>query len=78
VKQAGKYEFACGYDGASKGPEVVVAVGSGVGGAITRTVLGGLSIFFGGAGAGVVVILLIVFRRERAKKRVRESGQVQI
>jgi hypothetical protein len=71
VKQAGKYEFACDYGGASKGPEVVVAVGSGVGSAITRTVLGGLSAFFGGAGAGVVVILLVVFRRERAKMRVR-------
>lgn len=78
IQQAGKYAFACDYGDAPKGPEVVVAVGSGVGSAITSTVVDGLSAFFGGGAAGVVVILLVVVRRERAKMRVRESGQVQI
>lgn len=78
IEQAGKYAFACDYGETTKGPEVVVAVGSGVGTAIMRTVVDGLSAFFGGGAAGVVVILLVVVRRERAKMRVRELGQVRI
>jgi hypothetical protein len=78
IQQAGRYALACDYGEGSKGPEVVVAVGSGVGSAIAGTVVGGLSAFFGGAGGGVIVILLVVFKRERAKKRLRQSGQVQI
>lgn len=76
IQQAGSYAFACDYGDGSKGPEVVVAVGSGVGSAITRAVLGGLSGLFGGSFAGVVVILLVVFKREREKKRLMQSGQV--
>lgn len=78
IHQGGRYAFACDYDKNPKGPEVVVAVGSGVGEAIVRTVLGGLGAFFGGMGAGAIVILVVVFKREREKKRLRQSGQVQI
>jgi hypothetical protein len=78
IQQDGRYAFACDYGENSKGPEVVVAVGSGVGEAILSTVLGGLGAFFGGIGAGLIVVLVVVLRRERNKNRLRPSGQVQI
>lgn len=78
IQQNGKYAFACDYGENSKGPEVVVAVGSGVGEAIFRTVIRGLASLFGGIGAGVIVILVVVIRREREKRRLRQSGLAQI
>jgi hypothetical protein len=75
VKQAGRYAFACDYGADPKGPDTVVAVGSGVGGAITRTVLGGLGSMFGGGAVGVIMILAVVFKREREKKRLRSPGR---
>jgi hypothetical protein len=78
IQQGGRYAFACDYGENSKGQEVVMAVGSGVGEAIFRTVLGSLAAFFGGCGAGVIVVLMVVFRREREKKLLRQSGQVQL
>jgi hypothetical protein len=78
IQQDGKYSLACDYGENSKGPEVVVAVGSGVGGAISRTVLGALAAFFGGSGAGLIVVLIVVIKREREKKRLRQSGQIPI
>ncbi len=78
IQQGGRYAFACDYGENSKGPEVVVAVGSGVGEAITTTVIGGLASFFCGIGAGVVVVVVVVLRRERNKKRLWQSRQTQI
>lgn len=72
IKQAGTYTFACAYDENVKGPNTVVAVGSGVGAAITRTVLGGLVEFFGGGVAGVAAIVFVIVRREREKKKLRQ------
>ena len=77
IQKAGKYAFACDYGEGAKGPEVVVAVGSGVGGAITRTVVGGLAAFFGGIGAALAVVFVVVMMREREKKRLRQSTQMQ-
>jgi hypothetical protein len=77
IQQDGSYTFACDYGENAKGPEVVVAVGSGVGEAISRTVLGGLGAIFGGGGAGLIVVLSVIFRRERAKKRRLQAGQMQ-
>lgn len=77
IQQAGKYAFACDYGEGAKGPEVVVAVGSGVGGAITRTVVGGLAAFFGGIGAALAVVFVVVMMREREKKRLWQSTQMQ-
>lgn len=76
IPQAGRYAFACDYGQNSKGPEVVVAVGSGVGEAISRTVIGGLAAFFGGSGAGLIVVLVVALKREHEKKRLRQSAQV--
>jgi hypothetical protein len=77
IQQDGRYAFACVYGENSKGPEVVVAVGSGVGEAIFRAVMGSLGALFGGCGAGLIVVLVVVFKREREKKLLRQSGQVQ-
>jgi hypothetical protein len=78
IQQDGRYLFECDYGENSKGPEVVVAVGSGVGEAIARTVFGALASFFGGGGACLFVVLVVVIKREREKKRLRLSGQPQI
>jgi hypothetical protein len=78
IQQAGKYAFACDYGPGAKGPEVVVAVGAGVGRAITRTVVGGLAAFFGGIGAALAAVFVVVTMREREKKRLRQSTQTQI
>lgn len=77
IQQDGRYAFACDYGEESKGPEVVVAVGSGVGEAISSMVIVGLAAFFGGGGAGAIAILVVVFKREREKKRLRQSGLTQ-
>jgi hypothetical protein len=54
---------------------VVVAVGSGVGEAISHTVIVGLASFFGGFGAGLVPLPIVLIMREREKKRLGQSGQ---
>jgi hypothetical protein len=77
IKQDGEYTFACGYDQNSKGPEVVVAIGSGVGGAIARTVLVSLGVFFASGGACIIVVLFVLMMREREKKRIWQLGQAQ-
>jgi len=76
IQEDGKYEFACDYGENFKGSEVVVAVGSGVGEAIVRTVAGALGAFFGGVGGCVIVVLVVVMRREREKKKIAQSGWV--
>jgi hypothetical protein len=78
IQQAGKYAFACDYGEGAKGPEVVVAVGSGVGEAISRTVVGGLAAFFGGISAALIVVFAVVIKREREKKRLRQTALMQI
>jgi hypothetical protein len=78
IQQSGRYTFACDYHENSKGPKVVVAVGSGVGEAIFRTVAVSLAAFFGGGGACIIVVLLVVFKRERMKKSIWQSGQADL
>jgi len=77
IHQAGRYAFACDYGENAKGPEVVVAVGSGVGGAIFNTVLGSLAAFSGGCGLCLVVVLVVATLRGREKKLLRQAGQTQ-
>jgi len=78
IRQSGRYAFACDYGESFKGPEVVVAVGSGVGDAIWRTVGGALVTIFGGIGAGLITVLLVVIMHEREKRRLRQPGQLQV
>jgi hypothetical protein len=63
---------------ASKGPVVVVAVGSGVGESIFRNVNGALAVFFGGIGASLVIVLAVLIKRVREKEKIRELGQAQV
>jgi hypothetical protein len=59
IEKPGMYLFACGY-GENKGPETVVAVGSGVAQRIFRTILLSMLSLFGGGGATIVLLALIL------------------
>ena len=78
IQQSGQYTFACDYRENAKGQQVVVAVGSGVGEGIFQTVIGSLASFFGGFGGALLVVLVVVFKRNRAKKLLWQSGQKQL
>jgi len=69
VKVAGRYELYCNYPQDTRGPQTVIAVGSGVGEKLTQTVLRSLLSMFGGMGTGGLVIALIVLGRNSAKKK---------
>ena len=75
IQQNGKYKFACDYGDSPRGPDVVVAVGSGVGEALTRTVFVGLASFFGGIFAGLTPLAVVLTMRQREKVRLVQSGQ---
>ena len=68
VRVAGRYDLSCEYPQDTKGPQTVVAVGTGVIGKIFRTVLESLISIFGGLGSGALVIALISIKRKAAKK----------
>ena len=70
VPQDGSYQFACNYGDSTHGPEAVMAVGSGVGAGIMRTVLTSLLAFFGGLGSGFLVLLVTFVLRHRAKSQL--------
>ena len=70
VKVAGQYELYFDYQPDTKGPQTVVAVGTGVGQKIFKTVLASLFSFFGGMGSGALVIALISIKRKAAKKKL--------
>lgn len=70
TEEAGVYHMACDYEQGSQGPEVVLAVGSGVGERIFSTVKNSLASFFGGSILGGAILLAVFTLRERAKKRL--------
>jgi hypothetical protein len=73
TQEGGGYHVACGYDEGQQGPQVVIAVGSGVTEGIFRTVFQSLLAFFGGGilGSAILIVTLI-----RSSKRNR-SGPAQ-
>jgi hypothetical protein len=71
IPQEGKYELSCGYPEDTKGPETVLAVGSGVGERIMQTVGRSLVAIFGGGVTGLVIILLVYSMRDKEKKRLK-------
>jgi len=77
VPEDGTYKFACRYENAS-GPETVLAVGSGVGARIARTVLTSLAAIFGGVIAGAVAFLGIFFLRRKAGEHAALPGQAAV
>jgi hypothetical protein len=78
VTQDGQYHFVCGYDKGFRGPEVVLAVGSGVGQGIINTVMKSLGAMFGGGGLAAIVVVTVFVLRERSKKRIVSSSQAPI
>jgi hypothetical protein len=74
IQTGGSYNFSCDYGTDAVGPQVVVAVGSGVGEAIFRTIFEGLASLFAGVGAAMIIVLIVVLTRERNKKRLRQSA----
>lgn len=70
VKVAGQYELSCDYPADTKGPQTVVAVGTGVGEKIFKTLGASLLSFFGGMGSGALVIALVSIKRKAAKKKL--------
>ena len=78
VPEDGTYLFACDYGAASKGPDVVVAVGSGVGSAISHMIVGSFAAFFGSCAASTIVVLAVLLMRQRNKKRILQSGPAQV
>lgn len=68
IQKDGNYAFACDYGENSQGPEAVLAVGSGVGAAILRTVVESIAAVFAGGFLCVIVVLIVVIKRERARR----------
>jgi hypothetical protein len=69
-KDAGQYELSCNYPEDTKGPQTVLAVGSGVGEKIIQTVLRSLVSMFGGVGLGVLIIVWVSVKRRAARKKL--------
>jgi len=78
IPQDGNYEFACDYGGKSPGPEAVMAVGSGVGERIFRTVAVSLVAMFGGGGLFLLVLVIVLIMRHRDGSRVRQLGKAPV
>jgi len=74
VPADGSYRFSCGYGETGHGSETVVAVGSGVGGQIMRTVFTSLLAMFGGFGVGLVLFVGTFVLRRTARARLAVSN----
>jgi len=74
VPADGSYRFSCGYGETGHGSETVVAVGSGVGGQIMRTVFTSLLAMFGGFGSGLILFVGTFVVRKNAKARLAVSN----
>ena len=68
VPEDGKYEFSCEYGENARGPETVLAVGTGVGTRIFRTVIGSLGAMFAGICLFLAVLLFVIVKRSRSTK----------
>lgn len=69
VPSDGSYRFSCGYGETGRGPETIVAVGSGVAGRIMQTVFTSLLAMFGGFGSGLLLCIATFVLRKNAKAR---------
>ena len=75
---AGVYHVVCDYDEGSQGPQVVLAVGSGVGERIFSMVAKSLASFFGGGILGGAIIATVALLRERAKRQLARLEQASL
>jgi hypothetical protein len=78
TEEAGVYRIACDYDEGSHGPQVVLAVGSGVTERILSTITKSLAWFFGGGILGVAIIVTLLILRERSKKQFARPNQAPL
>lgn len=69
VEEPGGYLISAGYPEGSAGPEVVLAVGQGVGRRIATGLLAGIGIPFVAFGLAVAIAVVTYVRRRRAKAR---------
>lgn len=74
VPEGGLYELSCGYPENAKGPETVLAVGTGVSEKIMGTLGRGFAAIFGGGASGLAIILTVYVMRDKAKKRLRAQA----
>lgn len=74
IEKDGRYELACQYDETSHGPEVVLAVGTGVTESIFLDVGECLAAMFGGIAGCMLVIVLVLLKRSRDLKRIRAQN----
>ncbi len=70
AKENGQYDVTCGYSEEAKGPQCVIAIGSGVGTRIGTTVARSLIAMFGGFGSAGAVVLVVFLLRDKSKKRL--------
>lgn len=69
IEQPGTYKFSCAYSQGKQGSEVVLAIGQGFAGKLTRTIFGGQAIFFG-SGAIAIFIAVVIFNKRRKAKQL--------
>jgi hypothetical protein len=70
IEESGQYELACDYPSGTEGPKAVLAVGTGVGARIVRTIGLSFAAIFGGIICGGAVVVAVLVMRERAKKKL--------
>jgi hypothetical protein len=70
TKEGGEHHIACDYEEGKQGPQVVLAVGAGVGEKIFSMVFVCLGEMFGGGALGAAIILTVFFKREGSRKRL--------
>jgi len=68
TEEAGVYRVACSYGAGTDGPQVVVAVGSGVTERIFSIIMKSLASMFGGFLLGGAMVIAVVILRMRAKR----------
>ena len=74
IEQPGTYVLSAAYAEGEEGPEVVLAVGQGMGLRIVTGVLGSLAAVFGCIGLSVAIAVYVGVKRYRAGERARTAG----
>jgi len=73
TQEGGTYHIACGYEEGKQGPQVVLAVGAGVGEKIFSMVFRCLAEMFGGGALGAAIILTVFFKRKASRQQLAQS-----
>lgn len=74
IERPGVYQVSADYPDRSDGQRVVLAVGQGVVGRITATVVGGLAAMFGSIGLAIAIAVVTFVKRRKAKKALAWPG----